>query len=292
MVLFVRLRHWLSLIRFSHTVFALPFAFIGFFLGIAQGGTFSVSKLIWVVLCMVSARTAAMAFNRYADYRFDALNERTKNREIPRGIISPSSALWLTVLSSLFFILFSFQINFLCFVLSPVALLVILGYSYTKRFTPLCHLILGLGLSLAPVGAYLAVREEFALLPVLFGLLVLFWVSGFDIIYALPDADFDRSQGLLSIPSWLGVKKALQVSNGLHMLAFLLIIVISFMQNWGIPFYAGAFIFSAFMYYQHRLVKPNDFSRINLAFGTLNGWASVIFGLGVITDILVRHPLF
>lgn len=292
MELFVRLKHWFSLIRFSHTVFALPFAFVGFFLGIADGGVFSIWKLTWVTLCMVFARTAAMAFNRYADYKFDALNERTKNREIPRGVISPASALVLTILSSLFFLFFSLQINFLCFTLSPIALLIVLGYSYTKRFTPLCHIILGLGLSLAPVGAYLAVREEFSLMPILFGLLVLFWVSGFDIIYALPDAEFDRMHGLFSIPSWLGVKKALKTSEGLHVMAFLLLLVISFIQHWGVTYYVGALIFSLLMYYQHQLVKPDDFSKINLAFGTLNGWASVIFGFGVVLDILIRTQLF
>ncbi|MCX8079748.1 MAG: putative 4-hydroxybenzoate polyprenyltransferase [Bacteroidia bacterium] len=288
MALFQHLKNWFSLIRFSHTVFALPFALIGFFLALREGERFTLSRLLWVILCMVSARTAAMAFNRYADHRFDALNERTKNREIPKGIIRPEGALWLTILSSLLFVCSAFMLNSLCGYLSPVALLVILGYSYTKRFTPLCHIILGVGLSLAPVGAYLAVKGTFHWLPVLFGLVVLFWVSGFDILYALPDADFDRSQGLFSIPSIIGIKRAMAMSKILHGLAFLFLCIIGYFFSWGFLYYIGALIFSILMFYQHRLVKPDDFSRINLAFGTLNGWASVIFGALVIGDILLR----
>jgi 4-hydroxybenzoate polyprenyltransferase len=282
----IRLKHWFSLIRFSHTVFALPFAFIGFFLAIEDGGTWNIKKFLLVLGCMVSARTSAMAFNRFADRYWDALNVRTKNREIPRGIISPSAALWLSVISAMLFVYFAFLINRLCFYLSPVALMIILGYSYTKRFTSACHLILGLGLALAPVGAYLAVRESFALLPVLFGAIVLCWVSGFDIIYALPDAEFDRQHGLFSIPAVLGIKKALLLSELLHALAFIILFIISFMYSWNIFFFTGAIIFSLLMFYQHLLVKPNDFSKINLAFGTLNGWASVIFGIFVCADLI------
>ena len=183
------IRSYLSLIKFSHTIFAMPFALIGFFLGLSWNtdGRDYIKIFILVVLCMVFARSAAMAFNRYLDKNFDALNPRTAIREIPSGIISANSALLFTIVCSLLFMACAFLLNPLCFYLSPVALAVILGYSYTKRFTPLCHLVLGLGLSLAPIGAFLAVTAEFALVPVLFSIAVLLWVSGFDIIYALQD---------------------------------------------------------------------------------------------------------
>jgi 4-hydroxybenzoate polyprenyltransferase len=216
----------------------MPFALIGFFLGIFGSRQWSLdstigwrnnlskfvywdnlAKLILVVLCMVTARSAAMAFNRYLDKNFDAKNPRTAIREIPSGIISASSALRFVIVNCAAFIICTWFINKVCFFLSPVALFVILFYSYTKRFTPLCHLVLGLGLSLAPIGAYLAVTGEFSTLPVLFSFAVLFWVSGFDIIYALQDVDFDRSENLYSIPSVLGKAKALHVSELLHFLA-------------------------------------------------------------------------
>lgn len=281
-------KHWLSLIRFSHTAFALPFAVVGFFLGLEHGGKWSSSKFLWVVLCMTSARTAAMAFNRYADSHWDALNERTRNREIPSGIIRRESALALVIAASILFFFFSFMLNRLCFYLSPVALLIVLGYSYTKRFTAACHLILGLGLSLAPVGAYLAVREAWNFLPVLFGFLVLCWVSGFDILYALHDAEFDRSHGLFSIPAKWGIQKSIWISRFLHGCAVFTLIAIGVNAPWGWWYWLGALVFSVLMLYQHTLVKANDFSRINLAFGTLNGWASVILGCFILTDIITN----
>src|SRR5437868_5436872 len=242
-----KVKSYLSLIKFSHTIFAMPFALIGFFIGIlnadygvwnlnkAIGGGWDrpllnpgfwefysgvlVTKFILVILCMVFARSAAMAFNRYLDRSFDAQNPRTAIREIPKGIISANNALTFTVVSSLLFMIVCYFINRVCFFLSPVALFIVLGYSYTKRFTPLCHLVLGLGLSLAPIGAYLAMTGYFSLLPIFFSLAVIFWVSGFDIIYALQDEEFDRSQKLYSMPAWLGKSKALKVSELLHMLS-------------------------------------------------------------------------
>ncbi|MFM7767088.1 MAG: UbiA-like polyprenyltransferase, partial [Bacteroidota bacterium] len=184
---------YLSLIKFSHTVFAMPFAAIGFVAGL-RTVEFHVPpiKALWVLLCMVFARSAAMAFNRWSDRKIDALNTRTANREIPAGIIQANSAIWFTIIMAVAFMASAYQINDLCFYLSPVALLVILGYSLTKRFTALSHIVLGLGLSLAPVGAYLAVTGHFDWLPVMIGLAVITWVGGFDIIYALQDAEFDR----------------------------------------------------------------------------------------------------
>lgn len=279
---------YLSLIKFSHTVFALPFAFIGFSLAIFTGqATFSIRKFILVILCMVFARSAAMAFNRFIDRHLDALNPRTAVREIPAGVISPTAALVMVILCSVGFMISAWLINRLCFYLSPVALLVILGYSYTKRFTPLCHLVLGLGLSLAPIGAYISLTEEFALLPVMFSVIVFLWVSGFDIIYSLQDDEFDKSQNLKSIPVFIGRKNALLLSRILHALAACIIIISYFLTDFGVLYAVGALVFIGLLVYQHSIVKPNDLSRVNLAFGTTNGVASVLFCIFVCADIFI-----
>jgi 4-hydroxybenzoate polyprenyltransferase len=312
----VKVRSYLSLIKFSHTIFAMPFAMIGFFLGLFYAD-YAVSvvpgwhitvyspnfhnlqlplsregiivRFLLVIGCMVFARSAAMAFNRYLDRSFDSKNPRTAIREIPAGILKANNVLWFTIINCILFIACTFFINRLCFYLSPVALFVVLGYSYTKRFTPLCHLILGLGLSLAPIGAYLAVTGRFAFLPVLFSLAVIFWVSGFDIIYALQDEEFDKTQKLYSIPSWLGKSKALGVSVVLHIVSAACVIGAGVYGHFGIWYWAGVVVFIAMLFYQHSLVKPNDLRRVNLAFMTANGIASVVFAAFVITDLLTRN---
>lgn len=289
-------KNYLSLIKFSHTIFAMPFAMIGFFLGIRYindvTGVLAYDqvfiKFALVIGCMVFARSAAMAFNRWLDEKFDALNPRTAIREIPRGIISKNSALRFVIFNCLAFVICTWFINPLCFALSFVALAVVLGYSYTKRFTPLCHLVLGLGLSLAPIGAYLAVTGHFALLPILFSLTVIFWVSGFDIIYALQDEEFDKSQNLYSMPSWVGKAKALRVSEVLHGLSTVAVGAAGFYAGFGILYWIGVVIFISMLIYQHRLVKPNDLSRVNLAFMTANGIASVVFSVFVISGLFIR----
>lgn len=282
------IRKYLSLVKFSHTIFALPFAIIGFCLAIHSGtASFNGFKLLMVVLCMIFARSAAMAFNRYIDRSYDAKNPRTAIREIPAGQISSTSALIFTIFCSVSFVFCSFLINKLCFALSPVALLVILGYSYTKRFTPLCHIVLGIGLALAPIGAYIALTERFDVLPILFGGVVLFWVSGFDIIYALQDEEFDRSNNLKSIPVLLGKKNALRLSEVLHFLAGGIVVSGYFLGNFNWMYLAGATLFIGLLAYQHTLVKPNDLSRVNLAFATSNGIASVIFSVFVCADIFI-----
>ncbi len=304
------IKNYLSLIKFSHTVFAMPFALIGFFLGVFKlygsgeesasstslfgieaGNTGMAVKLILVILCMVFARSAAMAFNRYLDRQYDERNPRTAIREIPAGVISAKNALVLTILSSLAFIASAFFINQLCFFLSPVALLVILGYSYTKRFTALCHLVLGLGLSLAPIGSYLAVTGQFDLVPVLFSFAVIFWVSGFDIIYALQDEEFDRSQNLYSIPASVGKRKALRISEGLHILSAACVIIAGMEAKFGLLYWLGFAIFAGMLIYQHSLVKPGDLSRVNIAFMTANGVASVLFAIFVISDLFLNNSL-
>jgi 4-hydroxybenzoate polyprenyltransferase len=292
-----KVKNYLSLIKFTHTIFAMPFAMIGFSLGLIQSKLSDHSQpinqrwfnlLLLVILCMIFARSAAMAFNRWLDRHFDARNPRTAIREIPAGIISANSALSFTVASAFLFILTTFFINRLCFYLSPVALLVVLGYSYTKRFTPLCHLVLGIGLSLAPIGAYLAVTGKFAVLPILFSLAVIFWVSGFDIIYALQDEEFDKSLNLYSMPSWVGKSKALNISVALHILCAICVAAAGLYGSFGWWYWIGVVIFMGMLFYQHLIVKPQDLSRVNLAFMTANGIASVVFSVFVITDLLAR----
>lgn len=288
--MFSTINKYLSLIKFSHTIFALPFALIGFCLAINSGNAaFSWQKFVLVILCMVFARSAAMAFNRYIDRKFDGKNPRTVIREIPAGKISPTSALLFTIICCVGFVVSSFLINRLCFYLSPVALMVILGYSYTKRFTALCHLILGIGLSLAPIGAYIALTEQFALLPVLLSFVVFFWVSGFDIIFALQDDEFDKSENLKSIPVYLGRKNALRLSEIFHAIAALIVIGIYFYGHFGWLYIIGMAAFVGLLVYQHIIVKPNDLSKVNLAFGTTNGIASVVFCVFVCGDLFLMN---
>ncbi len=276
---------YFKFIKFSHTVFALPFALIGFFLA-AKNNTINWEILIYVLLCMVFARTAAMAFNRYLDRDIDAKNPRTANRHIPQGIISPKNALIFVIINSLLFICCTLLINKLVFYLSFVALAIILGYSYTKRFTPLSHLILGLGLSLAPIGAYLTLIPHFDLIPILFSVVVLFWVSGFDIIYSLSDYEFDLKHNLKSIPVFMGKKNALKFSAFLHFLSAITLIIIGIIAKFSIIYWIGASIFIILLIYQHYIVKPNDLSKVNFAFFNLNGYASVILATFTIWELL------
>lgn len=280
-------RNYLSLVKFSHTIFAMPFAAIGLLLGM-KTVNFHVDWEIpvLVLLCMVFARTAAMSFNRWADRRIDAKNPRTAVREIPSGIISENSVLIFTISNVILFIGTTYLINPLCFYLSPVAMLVVLGYSYTKRFTALCHIILGIGLSLAPIGAYLAVTGKFDLLPVLFSLAVICWVSGFDVIYALQDDVFDKLNFLHSMPSSLGRKGALNVSKSLHLIASLILLYAMFYGQFHWVGFTGWLFFTCLLIYQHSLVKADDLKKVNIAFFTTNGIASVVFSIFIITDLL------
>ena len=283
---------YFSLVLFAHTVFAMPFAIIGFFLAVTTTThEFNWLKLFLMLLCMIFARNAAMAFNRYLDRDIDAQNPRTAVRDITSGRISSNEALVFTIANSVFFVITTLLINKLCFYLSPVALGVVLGYSYTKRFTPLCHLILGLGLALAPIGAYLVVTGEFALLPIYFSLAVLCWVSGFDIIYALQDEEFDRQNNLNSIPAWLGKKNALTVSSFLHFLAVVFVALPYFFTDLSWFYLAGVIFFILLLIYQHQLVKPDDLSKVDRAFFTTNGIASVVFAVFFLLDAYLRNQL-
>ena len=287
------MRDYLSLIKFSHTVFALPFALVGFVLGLHYPGVvFDPIVLILIVLCMIFARSAAMAFNRFVDREIDAVNARTSQREIPAGVISPSAALSFTLVSSGLFVVCTYFINPLCFALSPVALAVVLGYSYTKRFTAFSHFVLGLGLALAPIGAFLAVTEVFDVIPVLIGIVVLLWVGGFDIIYSLQDEAFDAEHKLHSMPTFLGPRGALMMSSIIHFICGTVCIYAVYRMgndfealNWLL--WGGAGLFLVSLVYQHTLVKANDLSKVNIAFFTTNGLASIIFGAAVILDFYI-----
>ena len=287
-----QIKHYFSLVKFVHTIFAMPFALIGFFYGL-KIVDYDLNRPWWllfilVILCMVFARSAAMAFNRWLDAEYDAKNPRTKIREIPGGIISKRNAMIFVICNCLAFIITTYFINVLCFVLAPVALFVILFYSYTKRFTVMCHLVLGLGLSLAPIGAYIAVTGKFAIVPILFSLSVLFWVSGFDIIYALQDEEFDKENNLYSIPSFIGTNKALHVSELLHFLSALSVIAAGMIGDFSAMYWSGVIVFAFFLFYQHTLVKPKDLSKVNKAFFSSNGIASVVFCVLVLLDLFMK----
>lgn len=286
------MKNYLSLVKFSHTIFAMPFALVAFTIAtVGQGSGVDWYKLALVVGCMVFARNAAMGFNRWLDRDIDAANPRTRVREIPAGLVSPRAALTFVVVNCLLFVAATWFINPLCFFLSPVALAVVLGYSYTKRFTWLCHVVLGLGLSLAPVGAYLAVTGQFAWLPVLYGAAVLLWVAGFDVIYALQDEAFDQSQRLYSMPAHFGKNRALRLSEAMHVGTAVLMMAAAWRLQSQLPGHTGWLLWAAtgfflsLLLYQHLLVKPNDLSRVNMAFFTTNGVASLTFGTLVVLDL-------
>lgn len=279
---------YLSLVKFVHTIFALPFAAIGFGYAIHFGYRgFDFSLALKVLLCMVFARSAAMAFNRWSDRAIDAANPRTRIREIPSGVIKPNSALAFTIANCLAFIATTWFINPLCFALSFVALTVILGYSYTKRFTALCHFVLGLGLSLAPVGAWIAVTGTFDTFPLLMSAAVFCWVSGFDIIYALQDRSFDIEHGLRSVPAAFGPEKALFISRNLHFASSIFLLSAGLHTDAGPIYWIGWLIFTGLLVYQHRLVKPYDLSKVNLAFFTTNGIAGTVFAIFVLADLFL-----
>jgi 4-hydroxybenzoate polyprenyltransferase len=265
----------------------MPIALIGYFLAYYRL-PLNPDWLLFlkVILCMDFARNAAMSFNRLVDRHFDKLNPRTSGREIPRGIIAPRSVMLFCIVNSILFVLTTYFINPLVFYLSPVALGVILFYSYTKRFTMFSHLVLGIGLSLAPIGAYLSVTGSFALIPILYSVVVLFWVAGFDIIYALQDEEFDRNSKLHSIPAAVGARGALIIALVLHFISASIVISIGILAGFNIYYWIGAFLFIGLMIYQHYLVRPTDISKVNMAFATTNGMASLLFALFNIISIL------
>ncbi len=276
----------LSMIRFAHTVFALPFALLAAVL--AAGGMPKPVTLFWILVAMVGARSAAMSFNRIADRHLDARNPRTAARELPSGLVSVRFAVLFCIGSAALFLLAAAQLNRLCFLLSPVALAVVLGYSFTKRWTALSHLVLGLSLSLAPAGAWIAVTGSLSALPAVLSLSVVFWVAGFDVIYSLQDEGFDRREGLRSIPARLGSPKALLVSALFHAAALAFLYVAFVLSRGGLLFGLGVVLAGAFLARQHAIVKPGDLSRVDAAFFTANGWLSVAFFVCGAADVLLR----
>lgn len=286
------MRDYFSLVTFSHTIFALPFALLGFTLAVVQPAyQFVWTDLLLVIGCMVFARSAAMGFNRLVDRNIDAANERTASRDIPAGKISPQRAKVFVAINAGCFIVCAGLLNTLCLVLSPVALSVVLGYSYTKRFTWLCHLVLGLGLALAPIGAYVAITGRFDVLPVIYGVIVLFWVAGFDIIYALQDEAFDREQALNSIPTRFGGSRALVLSRILHLGCVVLLSYASWQlystfPGAGVAIILSWLLFSGALVYQQSIVSVGNLSRVGRAFFTTNGIASIAYATLVIGGIL------
>jgi len=284
---------YLKLVKFAHTVFALPFALIGFALALTTTDSHFTWRLFLLILfAMVSARNAAMGFNRYLDREIDAKNPRTAQREIPSGAVSPTSALIFVIINSTIFILAAFFINRLCFMLSFPTLAVLLGYSFIKRISSTAHYILGLSLAIAPVGAYLSVTGSFHPAPIILSAIVLLWVSGFDIIYALADEEFDKENNLHSVPQLFGKRLGLVISSVGHFLILPLLGLFYFVVNSGAVgqlgwlYVAGSVIFSILLLWQHLIVSHKDLSRINAAFFTLNGIASVLFAAFVVADLI------
>ena len=280
-----KLKIILEMIKFEHTVFALPFAIMSAF--IAEEGLPPLTKLGWILVAMVGARSCAMAFNRLADAEIDSQNPRTATRAIPAGLITKGAVWFFTLVSAGLLVCAAWRLNPLAFALSPVALAVIMGYSFTKRFTALSHLWLGLALSISPVGAWIAIKGQFDWTPIILCCVVLLWTAGFDIIYACQDVNFDRKHGLHSIPARIGIRWALWVSSALHLIAVLLLFGIPLLTELGLFYYIGVGIVVLIFTYEHAIVKPDDLSRVNLAFFTLNGMISLVLMALSIADILL-----
>jgi 4-hydroxybenzoate polyprenyltransferase len=292
MVLIKKIRNYASLIRFSHTVFALPFALASVALAWPSHPV-TLKIFLWILIAMVGARSAAMGFNRLADRRFDALNPRTQNWELPQGKVKVWEAMLLTVTASLVFVVAAFQLNIVCFVLSPLALAIVFFYSLTKRFTWASHLFLGLALSLAPMGAWLAVSGSpidltELVIPFFLGLGVLFWLAGFDVIYSLQDHAFDREQGLHSIPVRFGVARALKLSTFFHLCTVFFLGLVGVTARMGVVYWLGFAAITVILVWEHRIVKPNDLSRIGRAFFDFNAYVSIGYLLAIIGDLTWR----
>ena len=280
------LRVTLEMIKWEHSVFALPFALCGAML--AAGGLPAAHRLVWIVVAMVAARSAAMAFNRWADAAIDAANPRTSTRALPAGHLSPVFVVTFVLLSSAVFVLAASQLNRLALLLSPVALAVLLLYSYTKRFTRWSHLVLGFALGIAPAAAWIAVRGSLDPRILLLTAAVTFWVGGFDVLYACQDYDFDRQTGLHSLPRYFGIAGALWIARGFHLIMVGFLVALLMMFGLGKVAAVGVVIVVLLLIYEHSLVKPNDLSKLNAAFFTMNGVISVLFFVFVAADLLLR----
>lgn len=282
-MVFKKLKIFLEMIKFEHTVFALPFAYIGALL--TEKKIPASHDLLWIAMAMVGARTAAMSLNRIIDRRLDARNPRTAGRALPRGLLKEGEVWFYVLLSFLILLYSSYQLTPLAFRLAPAAVLVLFAYSYTKRFTWTCHLVLGLVLGMAPLGSWIAITGQFHPAPVLLGAGVLFWVAGFDIIYACDDYEFDLKEGLYSIPARFGIKQALYVSTAFHAIAPLFFLAAGLLLNLGALYLAGVVVSVGILFYQHTMVRPDDLSRAGVAFFNLNGTLSVVMFVFTLLDI-------
>jgi 4-hydroxybenzoate polyprenyltransferase len=284
-VVFRKIKIILDMIKFEHTIFALPFAIMSAF--IASDGFPALGKIGWILLAMVGARSCAMAFNRLADADLDEVNPRTAARAIPAGRITKRAVWVFTVVSAALLVFAAYKLNPLAFALSPVALAVIAGYSYSKRWTFLSHFWLGLSISIAPIGTWIAIKGELDWPPMLLGLAVLLWIGGFDIIYACQDFEFDRTYGLFSIPACFGKERALQLSTTLHVMMVVTLIGVTWLTNLGVLYLIGVGIVTILLIYEHAIVSPTNLSRVNLAFFTLNGIVSLVLMALSVADMLI-----
>lgn len=282
--MFRKLSSIFSDIKLAHTVFALPFALAS--AHIAFDGKYEIKTLLLILVCMFTARSSAMAFNRWLDRNIDSVNPRTKERSIPSGKVQPRDMLIFVIISSVCFVTASWFLNILAFALSPVALAVVLGYSYLKRFTSYSHLALGLSLAIAPVGAWIAIKGSFDILPVMLALGVVFWVAGFDIIYSCQDVEFDSTAGLHSIPKRFGINGALMISTLFHLITIGILIVFGHIANLGIVYMALLGVITLILLVEHVIVTPDKLSLVGVAFFTLNGFVSILFFLAVFLDRL------
>jgi 4-hydroxybenzoate polyprenyltransferase len=281
--IFEKTRIILEMIKFSHTVFALPFAFMGAIL--SARGIPSLDKIFWILIAMIGARSAAMFLNRLIDWRIDALNPRTKDRAIPKGLITPVQTVILIIASFAIFFIAAYMLNELCFKLAPIAMGILILYSYTKRFTWLSHFVLGIALSMAPIGAWIAVKGEFEIPAFILGVAVVFWLSGFDILYALQDIEFDKKMGLYSIPRFLGIKKSLWVSRGFHFLMVVFLLSLYSVIGLGRFYLIGIIAASGILIYEHSLIREDDLSKINIAFFNANAYVSLCIFMFTLIDV-------
>ena len=276
---------YFKMIKFEHSVFALPFALMAMVL--AANGLPNSHTILWIVIAMVSARTVAMGTNRYVDRFIDAANPRTKNRDLPKGNISANKTLAYTITFTVIYFFSAYMLNRLTLILSPIPIILFVLYSYSKRYTAFCHLLLGISLGLAPIGAWIAVTGSITIVPIIISLAVIFWVAGFDMLYAIQDMDFDRENNLFSIPALIGVRVTLILSKISHIITLIFLVSLFFNSSLGYIYISGLIIISAFMAYEHSLLSKEDLSKLNIAFFNINAYISVTLGLFTIADILV-----
>lgn len=280
----------LEMIKFEHTIFALPFAFLGAILGsLTVNGVWpTLSQWIWITVAMVGARSAAMSLNRVIDAQIDKRNPRTKERAIPAGLLKKAEVYVFIIISFILLFFAAYKLNMLAVKLLPIAVFFLVIYSYTKRFTWACHLVLGIAIGLAPLGGWVATAGSLDLNAFLLFLAVMFWIAGFDVIYASQDAEYDKKEGLYSIPSYFGLEKALTMARMMHVVSFVAFIALFFTNDYlGYIYLTGVLISGVIMIYEHAIVKPNDLSKVDLAFFTMNGTLSVVMFIFSIGDLLI-----